>query len=42
MAAVQQQDIDTKTGTVRVRVRQAFTEQRGVGLVLGPPKFRAG
>ncbi|GIG89201.1 tyrosine-type recombinase/integrase [Plantactinospora endophytica] len=40
VVAVQRQDIDTKAGTVRVR--QAFTEQRGVGLVLGPPKSRAG
>jgi integrase len=40
VSALQRQDIDTKAGTVRVR--QAYTEQRGVGLVLGPPKSRAG
>ncbi|WP_223874602.1 tyrosine-type recombinase/integrase [Salinispora fenicalii] len=41
VAALQRQDIDTVTGTVRVR--QAYTEQRGVGLVLGPPQSgRAG
>ena len=39
VCALQRQDIDAETGTVRVR--QAFTEQRGVGLVLGPPKSRA-
>jgi integrase len=39
VAALQRQDIDAVMGTVRVR--QAFTEQRGVGLVLGPPKSRA-
>ncbi|MCW3813744.1 tyrosine-type recombinase/integrase [Micromonospora sp. DR5-3] len=39
VAALQRQDIDTATGTIRVR--QAYTEQRGVGLVLGPPKSRA-
>ncbi|WP_432901996.1 tyrosine-type recombinase/integrase [Micromonospora matsumotoense] len=39
-AALQRQDVDTMTGTIRVR--QAYTEQRGVGLVLGPPKSRAG
>ncbi|SHN44090.1 tyrosine-type recombinase/integrase [Cryptosporangium aurantiacum] len=38
--ALQRQDIDPVRGTVRVR--QAFTEQRGKGLVLGPPKSRAG
>ncbi|MEU3114446.1 tyrosine-type recombinase/integrase [Micromonospora chalcea] len=40
VAALQRQDIDTVAGTIRVR--QAYTEQRGVGLVLGPPKSRAG
>ncbi|MFC8299649.1 tyrosine recombinase XerC [Micromonospora orduensis] len=40
VAALQRQDIDTLAGTIRVR--QAYTEQRGVGLVLGPPKSRAG
>ncbi|GAA0273278.1 tyrosine-type recombinase/integrase [Cryptosporangium japonicum] len=39
-SALQRQDIDLVRGTVRVR--QAFTEQRGKGLVLGPPKSRAG
>src|SRR4051794_20678661 len=39
VTALQRQDIDAERGTVRVR--QAFTEQRGVGLVLGPPKSRA-
>jgi integrase len=40
LAALQRQDIDTELGTVRVR--QAYNEVRGVGLVLGPPKSRAG
>ncbi|WNM41855.1 hypothetical protein RMN56_11160 [Micromonospora halotolerans] len=40
VAALQRQDIDTAAGTIRVR--QAYTELRGVGLVLGPPKSRAG
>ncbi|NBE82407.1 tyrosine-type recombinase/integrase [Micromonospora rubida] len=40
VAALQRQDVDTTAGTVRVRL--AYTEQRGVGLVLGPPKSRAG
>jgi len=40
VAALQRQDLDLDAGTVRVR--QAVTEQRGVGLVLGPPKSRAG
>ncbi|MEV0324889.1 site-specific integrase [Micromonospora echinospora] len=40
VSALQRQDIDTTAGTIRVR--QAYTEQRGVGLVLGPPKSRAG
>lgn len=38
--ALSRKDIDVERGTVRVR--QAFTEQRGKGLVLGPPKSRAG
>jgi len=38
--ALQRQDIDVVTGALRVR--HAYTEQRGVGLVLGPPKSRAG
>jgi integrase len=37
---LQRCDIDLTVGTVRIR--QAFVEQRGVGLVLGPPKSRAG
>jgi integrase len=40
VAALQRQDIDTETGVVRVR--QAVTEVRGVGLMIGPPKSRAG
>ncbi|MDI5938842.1 MULTISPECIES: tyrosine-type recombinase/integrase [unclassified Micromonospora] len=40
VSALQRQDIDTTAGTIRIR--QAYTEQRGVGLVLGPPKSRAG
>jgi integrase len=40
VAALQRQDVDAKVGTVRVR--QAYVEQRGVGLILGPPKSRAG
>jgi integrase len=40
VSALQRQDIDPHAGTVRVR--HAFVEQRGVGLVLGPPKSRAG
>ena len=39
VAASQGQDFDTAAGTIRVR--QAYTEQRGVGLVLGPPRSRA-
>ncbi|WP_309227481.1 tyrosine-type recombinase/integrase [Micromonospora thermarum] len=39
VAALQRQDIDTVAGTIRVR--RAYTERRGVGLVLGPPKSRA-
>lgn len=38
--ALQRSDIDVKAGTVRVR--KAFTELRGRGMVLGPPKSRAG
>lgn len=38
--ALQRRDIDLTAGTVRVRA--AFTEQRGKGLVLGPPKSKAG
>lgn len=40
VAALERQDIDTDTGTVRVR--QSYTEVRGEGMVLGPPKSRAG
>lgn len=40
VSALERQDIDLEAGTVRVR--QAFTEVRGSGLVLGPPKSRAG
>ncbi|GAA4453069.1 tyrosine-type recombinase/integrase [Phytohabitans houttuyneae] len=40
VAALQRQDINASTGVNRVR--QAFTELRGVGMVLGPPKSRAG
>jgi integrase len=40
VSALQRQDIDLTEGTVRVR--HAFTEQRAKGLVLGPPKSRAG
>lgn len=40
VTALQRQDIDTSVGTVRVR--QAFVEHRGTGLILGPPKSRAG
>lgn len=39
-AALQRCDIDLTAGTVRVR--EAFTEQRGKGMVLGPPKSKAG
>jgi integrase len=39
VTALQRQDIDTRRGTVRVR--QAVTEQRGVGLTIDPPKSRA-
>jgi integrase len=40
VTALQRGDLDTEVGTVRVR--QAFTEVRGSGMVLGPPKSRAG
>jgi integrase len=40
VSALQRQDVDIEAGTVRVR--QAYTEVRGVGLRLGPPKSRAG
>jgi len=40
VSALQRQDLDLEK--VTVRVRQAFTEQRGKGLVFGPPKSRAG
>jgi integrase len=40
VSALQRCDIDLRAGTVRVRA--AFTEQRGKGKVLGPPKSRAG
>lgn len=39
VSALQRQDVDMDTGVVRIR--QAFTEQRGIGLQLGPPKSRA-
>ncbi|MEH0938428.1 tyrosine-type recombinase/integrase [Micromonospora psammae] len=40
VSALQRQDIDADAGVIRVR--QTFTEVRGVGLILGPPKSRAG
>jgi integrase len=40
VTALQRQDIDPESGAVRIR--QAFIEHRGTGLVLGPPKSRAG
>jgi integrase len=40
VVALRRRDVDLDAGVVRVR--QAFTEQRGKGLVLGPPKSRAG
>jgi integrase len=40
VAALRRGDIDLKAGTVRIH--EAFTEQRGKGMVLGPPKSRAG
>jgi integrase len=39
-SALQRQDVDVVAGVVRVR--QAYVEIRGQGLVLGPPKSRAG
>ena len=36
VSALQRQDLDAKAGAVRVR--HAFTEKRGAGLVLGSPK----
>jgi integrase len=38
--ALQRRDIDLTDGTVRVR--QAFVEHRGTGMILGPTKSRAG
>ncbi|MGH3487203.1 MAG: tyrosine-type recombinase/integrase [Actinopolymorphaceae bacterium] len=40
ITALERRDLDLKACTVRVR--QAFTRVRGGGLVLGPPKSRAG
>jgi len=40
ISALQRCDVDLSAGTVRVR--EAFTEQRGKGMVLGPPKSKAG
>ena len=40
VAALQRRDVDAVVGTVRVR--EAFTEQPGKGMVLGPTKSRAG
>jgi integrase len=40
VVALKRCDIDLSAGTVRVR--QAFVEHRGTGLMLGPPKSRAG
>ena len=40
VTALRRMDIDLARGTVSVR--QAFTELRGQGMVLGPPKSRAG
>lgn len=40
VAALKRRDVDAVVGTVRVR--EAFTEQRGKGMVLGPTKSRAG
>jgi integrase len=40
VSALRRRDIDLVEGTVTVR--QAFTEVHGEGLVLGPPKSRAG
>ncbi|NIL59163.1 tyrosine-type recombinase/integrase [Salinispora arenicola] len=40
VVALQRCDVDLSAGTVQVR--QAFVEHRGTGLILGPPKSRAG
>jgi integrase len=40
VVALQRCDVNLLAGTVRVR--QAFVEHRGTGLILGPPKSRAG
>ncbi len=40
VAALTRQDVDLEQGTVRVRA--AYSEVKGQGLVLGPPKSRAG
>lgn len=40
LAALQRRDVDVDCGTIRVR--QAYTEVRGKGVVLGPPKSQAG
>ncbi|MGY0003909.1 tyrosine-type recombinase/integrase [Micromonospora sp. I033] len=40
VSALQRQDVDADAGVIRVR--QTFTKVRGVGMVLGPPKSRAG
>lgn len=40
VTALQRADINI--GAQTVRIRHAFTEQRGKGLVIGPPKSRAG
>ncbi|RKR89180.1 site-specific recombinase XerD [Micromonospora pisi] len=40
VSALQRQDVDADSGLIRVR--QTYTEIRGAGLVLGPPKSRAG
>lgn len=40
VAALQRRDFDLTNGTLEVR--QAVVQQRGVGLVVGPPKSKAG
>jgi integrase len=40
VTALQRRDLDLVSGTVRIR--HAYGEQVGVGMVLGPPKSRAG
>ncbi len=40
VTALERADLDLEVGTVRVR--RAFVEVRGKGLVVGPPKSRAG